>query len=118
MRLVDLKEIIDARVIYGESNLEREVSSFYASDLMSDILATARESGVLITAMIQPQVIRTAQMLDLIGIVFVSGKCPPDETLKLAKEIEIPILVTKYSMFETCGKIYLKLNEADRKGIL
>ncbi|MGB9681921.1 MAG: DRTGG domain-containing protein [bacterium] len=118
MKLKELKEIVDAKVLYGEFNLEKEVSSFYASDLMSDILATAKESGILITAMVQPQVIRTVQMLDLIAIIFVGGKCPPEETLRLAREAEIPILVTKYSMFETCGKIYMRINETDRKGIL
>ncbi|MGC9064642.1 MAG: hypothetical protein ACP5JL_08205, partial [bacterium] len=76
MKLKELKEIVDAKVLYGEFNLEKEVSSFYASDLMSDILATAKESGILITAMVQPQVIRTVQMLDLIAIIFVGGKCP------------------------------------------
>jgi len=118
MKLAELKEVIEAKVLYGEFDLERETDLFYASDLMSDILATARESGVLITAMVQPQVIRTVQMLDLIAIIFVSGKYPPEETLKLAREVGIPILVTKCSMFETCGRIYLRLNERDRKGIL
>lgn len=109
MKLRDLKELLSAKVLCGESSIDREVEYFYASDLMSDILASVKEPGVLITAMVQPQVIRTAQMLDLISIIFVNGKFPPEDTIRLAKSIDIPILVTKYSMFETCGKIYISL---------
>lgn len=109
MRLKDIKELLSANVLCGDALLDKEVDYFYASDLMSDILATVKEPGVLITAMVQPQVIRTVQMLDLIGVVFVNGKYPPEDTLKLAKSIELPVLVTRYSMFETCGKIYISL---------
>jgi serine kinase of HPr protein (carbohydrate metabolism regulator) len=53
-------------------------------------------------------------MLDLIGIIFVNGKTPPEETLKLARANEILIMTTKYSMFEACGKLYLALNRCER----
>jgi predicted transcriptional regulator len=109
MKLKDLEELLSAKVLYGESLLDKDVDYFYASDLMSDILATVKEPGVLITAMVQTQVMRTIQMLDLIGVIFVNGKCPPEDTLRLARSIEIPVLVTRCSMFETCGKIYMSL---------
>lgn len=109
MKLKDLEELLSAKVLCGETLLDKDVDYFYASDLMSDILATVKEPGVLITAMVQPQVIRTIQMLDLIGVIFVNGKYPPEDTLRLAKSIELPVLVTKYTMFETCGRIYISL---------
>lgn len=114
MKLEEVKELLSARVLCGECMLDKDVEHFYASDLMSDILATVKESGILITAMVQPQVVRTTQMLDLIGIIFVNGKVPPEETLSLARCNEILIMTTKYSMFETCGKIYLALNKCER----
>lgn len=114
MKLEEVKELLSAKVLCGESLLDKDVENFYASDLMSDILATVKEPGILITAMIQPQVVRTTQMLDLIGIIFVNGKIPPEETLRLANSNEILIMTTKYSMFETCGKIYIAINRCER----
>jgi predicted transcriptional regulator len=114
MKLEEVKEVLSAKILCGESLLHRDVEHFYASDLMSDILATVKEPGILITAMTQPQVVRTTQMLDLIGIIFVNGKTPPEETLKLARANEILIMTTKYSMFEACGKLYLALNRCER----
>jgi hypothetical protein len=53
-----------------------------------------------------PQVVRTAEMAGIKAIVFVRGKIPPEETVTLAEEKGIPLLASKYTMFETCGRVY------------
>ncbi|MBO7217093.1 MAG: hypothetical protein J6V50_00155 [Clostridia bacterium] len=108
MKLSEIKEILEAKVICGEELLENEVSSAFGSDMMSDVLAYAKSDSVLLTGLVNPQTIRTALMLDMEAIVFVRAKKLTDDVVALAKESGIVILSTEYRMFETCGKLYAK----------
>jgi hypothetical protein len=45
-------------------------------------------------------------MAGIQAIVFVRGKIPPPETIALAEEKGIALLASKYTMFETCGRLY------------
>ena len=76
------------------------------SDLMSDVLAFTHEGTLLMTGLTNPQVIRTAEVAGIAAIVFVRGKLPPSETISLAKGSGIPLLASKYTMFETCGRLH------------
>ena len=106
MTIADMVSILDARVLCGEHRLDRTVHSAFCSDLMSDVLAFVNEKTVLITGIINPQVIRTAEMLDIRCLVFVRGKEPPEIVLEQARELGITVLTTADSAFTTCGKLY------------
>ena len=109
MKLSEVREILNAEVLSGEGALDTlEVEKGYASDLMSDVLAFASPSVLLLTGLTNVQIFRTAQMMDIPAIVFVRGKRPSDELLELACEAEMPILLTIMSMFEACGRLYVK----------
>lgn len=98
--------LLDGEVISGSEFLTREVEFAFGSDLMSDVLAYAEENTVLLTGLVNNQVIRTAEMLDLKVIVFLRGKKPSDEIVKLAKEDEITLLTTHHSMFSASGILF------------
>ena len=106
MRLKDLKKILDAEVLWGDDYLDEEVSIAYGSDLMSDVLAFVQTGSLLLTGRTNTQVVRTAEMAEIKAICFVHGKISQDETLELAKEKKIPLFMTKYSMYEACGRLY------------
>ena len=109
MKLREVAEILDAEVLCGENNVDGiDVTNGYAADLMSDVLAFASHSVLLITGLTNVQIFRTAQMLDIPAIVFVRGKMPQEELLALAREVDMPVLLTQNSMFATCGKLYEK----------
>jgi len=109
MRLREVVEILNADVLCGENNVDSiEVEYGYAADLMSDVLAFASHSMLLITGLTNIQIFRTAQMLDISAILFVRGKMPQSDLMELAKEAEMPIIFTKDSMFAACGKLYEK----------
>lgn len=78
----------------------------FGSDLMSDVLVFAEPQMLLITGLMNPQAVRTAEMADIPVIVFVRGKRPQAETLALAKDIGIGVILSSYTMFETCGLLY------------
>ncbi len=108
MKLEDIKDILEAEVLWGNSYLDREVKMAYGSDLLSDVLAFAQQNILLITGLINPQVIRTAEMVDVSAVCFVRGKKPDDSTVALAREKEIPIFRTKLTLYESCGRLYSK----------
>jgi predicted transcriptional regulator len=106
MTLADVKKILDADVIVGDDMLHIEVKTGFAADLMSDVLAYVREGSILLTGLTNPLVIRTADTLDLSAIIFVRGKRPAPDAVKLAEEKKIPLLATRYILFESCGRLY------------
>ncbi len=108
MKLRDVKEILDADVIVGDDKLDMEVKTAFGADLMSDVLAFAKAGSILLTGLTNDQVIRTADILDIAAIVLVRGKRANTDTINLAKELKIPILSTKYILFETAGRLYAK----------
>jgi len=106
MTLAEVKKILDADVIVGEDRLDMEVGRAFAADLMSDVLAFAKEGSILLTGLTNPLVVRTADTLDLRVIVFVRGKRPAPDAIKLAKEKNIPLLATRFIMFVSCGRLF------------
>ena len=106
MKLYEIIKILDASVLTGNNHLEQEVFKCGASDLMSDILIAMSEGCVFLTGLTTIQVIRTAVIASVAAVVFVRGKKPPDEVIEMAREEEIPLLSTPYSMFVSCGRIY------------
>ena len=108
MKLSEVRDILDAEIIVGEDCLDLEVHTAFGADLMSDVLAFAKAGSLLLTGLTNTQVIRTANVLDIAAIILVRGKKPSSETIALASELRIPILTTKYILFETAGRLYMK----------
>jgi predicted transcriptional regulator len=107
MYLHEIREILDAAVICGGDHLDREVHSACGSDFMSDVLAYVKDQAVLLTGLVNPQVIRTADMMDMTCIVFVRGKAPDEGMIALAEERDIVLMCSKERMYNACGKLYL-----------
>ena len=108
MKIREIIELLDAKVLCGEELIDGEVNSACGCDMMSDVLAFVKEQAVLITGLCNPQVVRTAEMMDMRCIVFVRGKTPPAAVVELAKESGIVVLASNERMYVACGKLYAK----------
>ena len=106
MKISEIKSILNAELISGEEFIENEVFTACGSDMMSDVLAFVKDQAVLLTGLVNPQVVRTAEMMDMRCIVFVRSKLPSDEMLALAEESGIVVMTTPLRMFEACGILY------------
>lgn len=109
MLLSEIKSILDARVLSGETDSElsaKDIHTACGCDLMSDVLAFVKDQSLLLTGLINSQVIRTAEMMDIAAICFVRGKNPPEDVVTLAKEKDISILSTDYPLYRACGMLY------------
>ena len=112
MKIAQIKELLDAEVVCGEEMLEREVYSACGSDMMSDVLAYVKDQAVLLTGLVNTQVVRTAVMMDMVCIVFVRSKAPTEEMVALARESGLVLMKSRKRMYEACGKLYSNgLNE-------
>ena len=106
MKIGEIAQLLGAAVLTGEELLLEEVHMACGSDMMSDVLAFVKDQAVLLTGLVNAQVIRTAMMMDMRCVVFVRSKRPTPEMLDLAKEHHIAVLASASRMYEACGKLY------------
>jgi len=107
MKLEKVREILEGEVVLNTDNSNLEITSVCSSDLMSDLLHFSSEpKSLLITGLNNTQVIRTAEIADIKVVVFVLDKRPDRETIDLARQKGIPLLVTRLSRFTACGRLY------------
>ena len=106
MKISQMQELLEAKVLCCEENIDRHVYSACGCDLMSDVLAFVKDQAVLLTGLVNPQVIRTAEMMDMICVVFVRSKVPTQEMIDLAKENGIVLMVSDKRLYEACGILY------------
>jgi len=112
MKIADAAQLLNAKVLTGESYIDADVTSAFACDLMSDVLAFANGYKMLLSGLCNAQVIRTAEMLDMSCIIFVRGKLPDDQMILMAEQNNMVLLQTDYTMFTSSGILY----EAGIKG--
>ncbi len=115
MRIKEIIEILQAEVLTGEDMIDSvEVHSACGSDMMSDVLAYVKDQGLLLTGLCNPQVVRTAEMMDISVICFVRGKKPDDTVVSLAAEKNIILLSSRQTMYMACGLLFAAGLEAGK----
>lgn len=107
MKISTIRDLLNAKIVCGEDMLESDVFSACGSDMMSDVLAYVKDQAVLLTGLVNSQVIRTAEMMDMVCIVFVRSKQPTQEMIELAREHGMAVLTTDMRLYEACGKLYI-----------
>ena len=105
MKATEIQALLNATVLVGPLP-EDEILTACGSDMMSDVLAFIKKNALLLTGLCNPQVIRTAEMLDIICIAFIRGKTPTEEMIRMAEECGIYIIKSNLPMYESCGRLY------------
>jgi predicted transcriptional regulator len=106
LTLDEIRRVAECEVITGEESLELDFDEVCAADLMSDVLAFAAAGGILLTGLRNVQSVITSHVAEVRAVVYVRGKRPDDEAVKLAKQKGIPLLSSPLSMYEACGRLY------------
>jgi len=106
MTIADAAAILNCKTVCGAQNMDRQLNSACGADLMSDVLTFVKEDCILLTGMVNPHVVRTAEMLDVPCIVFVRGKVPTQEMIELAEQTGVTLLTCEYTLYEACGRLY------------
>lgn len=106
MKIECVSKVLNAKVLCEGEGLDTEVLSACGCDLMSDVLAFVKNQAMLLTGLVNLQVVRTAEMMDMKAIVFVRGKMPGSDVIELAKDMKIAVLSTDLPLYMACGKLY------------
>ncbi len=107
MKLFEIVDLIDGIMLNDGNDMNRDFTSAYSADLLSDVLALTKGHTLLITGTVSHQVIKVAEILGITAIIFIRGKMPSAEVLETAKKkLKIPLIFTKKTMFETSGILY------------
>lgn len=106
MKLQAICEALQADVITGSDMRDTDILSACGSDLLSDVMAFAKDSSVLLTGLVTLQTIRTAHLMDIRAVIFVRGKIPTQDMVDEAKKNGMLLATTKLSMYLACGKLY------------
>ena len=106
MTVAEAVTLLEGQFFIGEENSGLEVASACGADLMSDVMAFVKDKVLLLTGLVNSQVIRTAELLDIHAIIFVRGKTPGRDMIEMAEESSIILAGTKLPMFISCGKLY------------
>ncbi len=109
MTLKDLVQDLGMTVMSGDEFMDREVSGGYTSDLLSDVMAKAKEGNVWITIQTHQNVVAVASLLGLSAVIMSNGMQPDSSTLEKAKKGEVPILTSEWPSFELSGKVFSML---------
>ena len=106
MKICTIQELMEAEVLVGQERLGDHVYSACGSDMMSDVLAYVKDQAVLLTGLVNAQVIRTAEMLDTACVVFLRGKEPEASILELAEKCGVCVLTSPLEMYDACGILH------------
>ena len=107
MKISTIRDLLGAEVLCCEECLDNEVFSACGSDMMSDVLMYVKDQAVLLTGLTNPQVIRTAEMMDMVCIVFVRSKRPTEAMISMAADDGIVMMATDKRMYDACGTLYI-----------
>ena len=107
LTLLEIADAVEGRFVVPDRDPPTVITEICAADLMSDVLANPRPEAILLTGLTNAQSVRTATFSDLRAIVYVRGKMPDEQAVSLAKDEDMPLLVSELSMFEACGRLYV-----------
>jgi hypothetical protein len=108
VRLADVREAVSGVALWCPDE-SPAVTGVVAADLMSDVLVDARPGCVLVTGLVNVQVIRTAAIADLAAVVFARGKSVPADIVDLARQMNVPVFASEESLFEASGRLFAVL---------
>ena len=109
MTIREAAEALEARVLQDEFE-DTDLSGAYTSDLLSDVMANAKDGGALITIQAHKNTVAVATLVNISVIIICNSRPVPEDMLAAAKDEEIAILLTKENQFTVSGKLYRLLN--------
>jgi predicted transcriptional regulator len=104
-----VQEIADAlgmACVAGGSGMDREVTSGYASDLLSDVMGHARDGAIWVTSQVHQNVVAVALLLNLSAVVIAGGLQLMEDAAARADARGMPMLSTELPAFEVAGRLY------------
>jgi len=111
MNLEQLAKEIGAHVETPPSPERNEINTVYAGDRMSDLLAAATDHTLLVTHIANRGLLSLIELMDIPAVCLVNGAAPEESVVAAASETATGIIVSPWDLYETCGRLYMALND-------
>lgn len=102
----NLAHVVSGIIINPGSYSNVSVNTAFTSDLMSDVLTIDACETVLITGLTNPQVVRTAEMSDILCIIIGRNKKCSREIRELATQCQVTLIESPFSLYKISGLLY------------
>lgn len=106
MKIRELAELVNGTILSCHDKADQEIEYAFASDLMSDVLTVRVDKLLLITGLANMQAVRTAEMADILAVVFVRNKTVSEDMINLARDNGIVLIESPYTMFRASGLLF------------
>jgi hypothetical protein len=106
MRLEEVVERLSLEVCVGSDKLDRNVTGGYACDLLSYVMARAKEGDIWVTIQNHLNIVAVASLIGLAGIVVTEGNRPEEPTLEKARTEDVPVFLTSLTTYDVVGRLY------------
>lgn len=113
MKVKEIVDKFDLKVLTAADALDVEVSGGYGSDLLSDVMANSRPGNIWITLQTHQNIVAVAKLRSLAAIVLVNGRTPEEETVRSAEKEQVPLLLSGDPAFQIAGKLFMSLSQKD-----
>jgi len=110
MTIREAAKILDAKIVQDEFE-DTELSGVYTSDLLSDVMAYAKDGGALVTIQAHKNTVAVATLVDISVIIICNSRPVAEDMIAAAKDKGIAIIVTKLNQYTVSGKLYMQLNK-------
>ena len=104
MRVIEILDKIKGTI--KTSSQDAEFEGIYAGDLLSHVMAHAKENNLFLTIMANINAIAVASLLDMPVVVFAEGVNPTEEMIQKADDENIMVISTPLNVVEVIRKIY------------
>ena len=102
MKVCELIELIGAKNLTPEADLNTEISCGYSCDLLSWVLAHGKAGLAWCTVQTHVNVIAVSVLMEMACVILVEGVEPEEASLKKAIDEEMPVLATDKTAYEVC----------------
>jgi len=109
MTIREAAAALKAKIFHDEFT-DTELTGAYTSDLLSDVMANAKDGGALITIQAHKNTIAVATLVNVSVIIVCNSRPITEDFLESAKDEGVALLLTKENQFNVSGKLYALLN--------
>lgn len=111
MTIREAAEKLQAEIIQNEFE-DTALNGAYTSDLLSDVMAHAKDGGALITIQAHKNTVAVATLVNISVIIICNNRPIPDDMIETAGDEGIAILRTKENQYTVSGKLYAMIGES------
>ena len=105
MTIRETAQFLGAEILQNDFE-DAGLSSGYTSDLLSDVMAYAREGGALITIQAHKNTVAVATLVNISVIIVCNSRPVTDDMIETAREEGIAVLRTRENQFTVSGRLY------------